>query len=94
MKGKGAVLYAARGEMAPQESFPSSDVGATYHWIGNEEVGVDIMSLDAIEEGKIVMGLKLITSEEGVAKATATYAAAGEGSKVTWVFDQTGLSWT
>lgn len=75
-------------DQAREYSDPSSGVGAIYHWDGNDEVGEGTMTIKSIEEGKVVIDLHFIEPFETDAVITISYAAEGDGTKVTWALDQ------
>lgn len=65
----------------------TAGVGATYDWSGNDEVGKGRMTIKSVEPGKTVIGLEFFEPFSGVADATVVYAAEGDGTKVTWMYD-------
>jgi hypothetical protein len=69
-------------------SDPSSGVGATYHWTGNDEVGEGTMTLTSITDGRAVMELHFLAPFDAKAEAVITWAAQGDGTNVTWGFNQ------
>ena len=70
-------------------SDPSSGVGATYHWSGNDEVGEGTMTIASVKDDEVAVDLHFIRPFEGKAVATISYVAEGDDStKVTWAYDQ------
>ena len=66
----------------------TTGVGAWYAWEGNEDVGRGKQTTMVIEPGRVVHHLEFFEPFAGEANSTITYSAAGDGSSVTWSFDQ------
>ncbi len=65
-----------------------SGVGATYAWVGNNEVGEGRMTIEKSEPGKLVqIKLEFIKPFEATNIATFSFSPSGDGTKVTWAMD-------
>jgi Polyketide cyclase / dehydrase and lipid transport len=63
-------------------------VGASYAWVGNDDVGEGKMTLTAVEPAKRVeIKLEFIKPFESVASNGFKFEAAGKDTKVTWYMD-------
>jgi hypothetical protein len=63
-------------------------VGASYAWIGNDEVGAGKMTILAIEPSKrIDINLHFLKPFESVAKNGFVFEGTGKETKVTWSMD-------
>lgn len=69
-------------------SDPPSGVGATYEWKGNKDVGSGKMTIKVADAGKAVHTIEFFEPFPGKADSTITWAAEGDGVKVTWGFSQ------
>jgi len=69
-------------------SEPSSGVGASYGWDGNDQVGKGSqkMTLSKVNE-RIEEELHFITPMESTARVSFAFAPAGEGTKITWTLE-------
>lgn len=69
-------------------SNPSTGVGASYHWTGNDQVGEGKMSItDSVANDKVVMDLAFLKPMESQAMVTVSMVPDADGSKVTWAMD-------
>ncbi len=73
--------------LVPTYSDPSTGVGATYSWKGNDQVGEGSMTTTSSVPGKVVHHLHFIAPFEGQADATIAYEEAGDGLTVVWSYD-------
>jgi len=65
-----------------------SGVGATYAWVGNNEVGEGRMTTEKSEPGKLVqIKLEFIKPFQATNTATFSFSPSGDGTKVTWGMD-------
>lgn len=66
----------------------SGEVGDSYHWKGNKEVGEGEQTVTAVVPNeKLVTKLRFIQPWEGDAVANFTLTPEGGGTKVTWAID-------
>lgn len=66
----------------------SGEVGDSYHWIGNEDVGEGKQTVtEIIPNQKMITKLQFIKPWEGFATATFELQQEGNGTKVTWKMD-------
>jgi len=66
----------------------SGEVGDSYHWKGNSDVGEGKQTVtEVITNEKMVTKLQFIEPWQGFATATFTLAPEGNGTKVTWAMD-------
>ena len=66
----------------------ASGVGATYAWVGNDEVGEGRMSIEKSEPNKqLVIKLEFLKPMEATNTATFSFSPSAEGTKVTWAMD-------
>lgn len=64
-------------------------VGSWYTWEGNSDVGKGKMTVSAAEEPtKVEHDLEFIEPMQSMADITMTFTPEGEGTKVTWAFDE------
>lgn len=62
--------------------------GAWYEWQGNDDVGHGRMTIrESVAPTKIVEDLHFIAPFEATAVVTLSFAAEGDGTKVTWAYD-------
>jgi carbon monoxide dehydrogenase subunit G len=67
---------------------PESGTGATYHWVGNKDVGEGNMAItEARPNDKVTIKLDFIKPFAASNITTFTLAPAGSGTKVTWAMD-------
>lgn len=60
--------------------------GATYHWVGNDEVGEGRMTITGARPGsEVVIKLDFVKPMEDTATATFLFAPEGAGTKVSWL---------
>ena len=64
-----------------------SGVGAVYAWSGNKEVGEGRMTIERSDPSQIAIKLEFIKPFTATNTATFSFAAAPEGTKVTWAMD-------
>ncbi len=65
-----------------------SGVGATYAWLGNDEVGEGRMTIEKSEPGKLVqIKLEFLKPFAATNTATFSFSPSGNGTKVTWAMD-------
>lgn len=69
-------------------SDPKSGEGAWYHWSGNDDVGEGKMTIRKATDSQVIIDLQFIKPFEGKAVSTISWKAEGDGTKVTWGFDQ------
>lgn len=66
----------------------SGEVGDSYHWLGNKDVGEGKQTVtEIVPNEKMVTQLQFIKPWEGFAKATFTLTPEGNSTKVTWTID-------
>ena len=70
--------------MKREFSGPESGGGATYHWVGKEDVGEGEMKVDAADPLSVGIKLDFIKPFPANNHIDFTFAPAGEGTKVTW----------
>jgi hypothetical protein len=69
-------------------SGPEEGVGATYHWVGNDDVGEGEMKItDSKPNESVKSDLQFLKPFESKSVITYTLAPEGEGTKVTWAMD-------
>ncbi len=65
-------------------------VGATYAWVGNDDVGSGKMTMTGLDPSKrIDIKLEFFKPFESLAKNGFTFESAGKETKVTWFMDGT-----
>jgi hypothetical protein len=70
-------------------SDPSSGVGATYEWSGNDDVGSGRMEILSAEPNAVVHQLDFLEPFESHAQSTVSMKSVADGKvEVTWAFDQ------
>ena len=70
-------------------SEPSAGVGASYKWSGNDQVGVGSLTITGVDENHEVKERLVFTSPwQSEADVVMAVVPEGEGSKVTWAYDQ------
>lgn len=79
-------------EIDPAQKVTFSDVregqGAWYEWHGNDQVGHGKMTIrESAAPSKVVEDLHFIEPFESTAVVTFSFAAEGDGTKVTWAYD-------
>jgi hypothetical protein len=63
----------------------AAGVGATYHWVGNDEVGEGRMEITALEPlHEVVIRLDFLAPVATTNEATFTLEPVGAGTRVTW----------
>ncbi len=75
-------------DMKRTYSEKTDEVGSTYAWKGNDQVGAGSMTITAIEPGKVTMRLGFIEPFEDEAEVSLRYEPSGDGVMVTWTLDQ------
>jgi hypothetical protein len=63
------------------------EIGSSYSWKGNEEVGSGIMTIQDMSENEIEIQLKFIEPFESVSTTRYIVSNLKEGTKVTWEMD-------
>ena len=66
---------------------PTSGTGATYHWVGNTDVGEGRMTIVKSTPSEVSVKLDFIEPFESTAAATFSFTPVAEGTKVTWAMD-------
>src|SRR5262249_41875518 len=67
---------------------PPSGVGASYSWSGNDKVGEGRQTITESHPGeRVVMRLEFIKPWAAQHTVTFSFAAQGDGTKVTWAMD-------
>lgn len=66
---------------------PIAGTGATYHWVGNEDIGEGRMTIVKSTPSAISVKLEFIEPFESTAAATFTFTPLSDGTKVTWAMD-------
>lgn len=70
-------------------SDPSTGIGAWYSWAGNEDVGVGKMTITGVAtDAKVAHELAFFEPWESAADVSFLLVAEGDGTKVTWTFDE------
>lgn len=65
---------------------PTKGKGASYHWVGNSEVGEGRMTiLESSPSSKIVIKLEIVKPFESLCETTFTFAAEEGKTDVRWV---------
>lgn len=69
-------------------SGPEEGVGATYHWVGNDDVGEGEMKItESIANTSVKSDLAFLKPFESKSVITYTLTPEGDGTKVTWGMD-------
>lgn len=77
-------------EMKITHSGPPTGVGASYHWVGNKDVGEGRMTItESTPHASVVEKLEFIKPWASTCDVQFTIAPEGGGSKVTWAMDGT-----
>ncbi len=64
---------------------PESGVGATYHWVGNKQVGEGSMKItEADPDSKVVIDLEFIQPFKSSSTTTLSLTPEGDGTRVSW----------
>lgn len=72
-------------DMKTTYSDPPAGKGATYEWVGNDDVGQGKMTIiESVPDEKVAIDLHFITPFESQAQTDVLLAKEGEGTKVTW----------
>jgi hypothetical protein len=74
-------------DMHKEFSDPSSGRGAWYSWRGNDQVGIGRMEITEAAPSRVVYHLAFQEPFQSESEVTITYAAEGEGTRVTWAMD-------
>ncbi|MBM4384588.1 MAG: SRPBCC family protein [Deltaproteobacteria bacterium] len=70
--------------MKREYSGPASGVGATYHWIGNEQVGEGRMTIVESAPARVAIRLEFVTPMKATNDVTLELGPAAGGTDVTW----------
>jgi hypothetical protein len=65
----------------------ASGTGATYHWVGNKDIGEGRMTILESTPSKVTVKLEFIEPFESTAAATFTFSPVQGGTKVSWAMD-------
>lgn len=69
-------------------SGPAAGAGASYHWVGNDEVGEGRMTItESKPPERVLIKLEFLKPFAATNDTTFTFAEGGAGTKVTWAMD-------
>jgi len=86
------VKWSPWTDLDPEQAVEFSDgsgPGSWYSWNGNDEVGEGRMDLLEENDGEVIHKLTFLRPMEDDATTRMLYAAEGDGTKVTWTFEDT-----
>lgn len=63
------------------------EVGATFEWSGNDEVGTGKQTITEISENKVKMDLEFTAPHQSTSEVYYTLEKENDGTKVTWGYD-------